>query len=221
MVDCGSYTCGAGKVCGGDNKCLDRNPEKSIVVGRNSSVPARKDAHKKEPASPKTAASPRTSVALEPTKVTQSNAGRVQSDTTPSLLPVVATASVKDDIKPPPSALDLPKPVSAPGPEERIIPAAAEIAKVHEEIKKAEEKRVSLEQEIAQLQARMQALALKKWQEHVEVYKDDTTAIAFIKGDVKLSCRIVDEKDSPKEKIHLDCERHSILIDAEPTSSTR
>lgn len=87
---------------------------------------------------------------------------------------------------------------------------AAAIDDLQAEIKKAQENRLRLDQEIKQLQTKMEALSLKKWQEHASRYDEARPGdlVPLTAGDKyeKLSCRLVDPLIGNAARLRLDCE---------------
>lgn len=222
MVDCGTYSCGPGKTCGADNKCVAKN---APPVQRPTTPDTRqKDARnvRRAPARPQqTPEDERSHIAFR--EFIEAKTGAAQTES-PSLHPVAAMQSIGPEIRPDPApVVEPPKPPAKMIEEERdATPTAAAITQLQAEIRKAEENRRSLEQEITKLQAKMQALSLKKWQEQANQYKEDSSggplAFTSASGNMKLSCRIVDATIGNANKIRLDCERQLATNDAPPSA---
>lgn len=223
MIDCGSHSCGPGKTCGPANSCVARNTTRLRQsselddVRRKDSRPVRPNADNAIlaylPVEDKTLMSLKAFI--------DSRAGAAQS--TPSSAPLAKTVP-----QPKPDGGQHVAPANAPAPSHattlqdahNVASTVTTIKELQAQIRRAEESKASIEQEIKKLQARMQELSLKRWQETADQIKAAAAGpivIAPNGENMRMSCKILGASDPSEDRFQLQCERQQVTAcDAGP-----
>lgn len=210
MVDCGTYSCGPGKVCGPGSACL----VKRRASGRRFYAlnDARlKDSRPAQPSADKAVLAyvpEQDKTQLRPRPFSDSRAGAAQS--TPAPAPA-AKAPPANPATPPAATIEDAHNSSS---------TVTSIKELQAEIKRAEESKTSAEQEIKKLQTKMQELSLKRWQETADQIRAAAASqMALVPNaeNMKLNCKFLRASDTPGEKFQLQCERQQVTTcDAGP-----
>lgn len=218
MTDCGSYSCGPGKFCGPVNSCVVKN---TTTVRQSHLL---EDSHHKDPRSAKLAVKAaaayrseddKTPLSIKPFIESRSSAAQSAA----SSIPPAGSATPgrgENGLHPAPAnALSTNRAITMQG-APTVSSTATAITELQAQIKTAEENRASLERQMTELQAKMQALSLKKWQEEVDQIKAAAPAsqaiIASNAESTKVSCKILGAVIGDKFQLH--CERQ--IYDTEP-----
>lgn len=221
MIDCGSHSCGPGKMCGPANSCVVKNMTR-IRQSSELDDARHKDARPIKPSADNAilAYLPVEDKTLMSLKAfIDSRSGATQS--TPSSAPVAKTVpQAKQDGGPhvPPANAPAPSRATTPEDAHNVSSTVTTIKELQAQIRRAEESKASIEQEIKKLQTRLQELSLKRWQETADQIKAAVAGpivIAPNDENMKMNCKVVGTSDASGE-VQLQCERQLTTCDAGP-----
>ncbi len=226
MVDCGSYSCGPGKVCGPANNCVVKN---ATPIRRSYALDdaRRKDSRPVKPSADTTADKsvsaylPQEDKTLMSLKAfLESRSGAAQS--TPSSVPSAKTVpQAKQDGGQHVAPANNPATNHATTIQDahNIYSTVTAIQELQALIKRAEESKAGIEQQIEKLRTKMQELSLMRWQEEAYEIKGaaaSPTVFAPNAENVKMNCKVLGASNALADRFQLQCERQTTTCDAEP-----